>query len=336
MTRPLAIALLAVPLVLAGCSSSNKSPGVVTTVAGERVTASVAKGQTTIASEGSVLTDDGKFIAYPDGFTIRFKAATDLNDNSLGYQVPESNTLVRVDLELENKSNDAIPIDGNVYMKLQYGPALYDAESQGYAGDVRTGMDPEPHQVAAQSTLGVYETFSVPKSQLNTIRVTPTIHPERYTPYTFTDVGKAIPGYAPAAASSSVPPKAPAATTWSKAEAAQRYLTLVKPVNIALAEWSETTDSTPMAKSKAIASRIAVAQDAFARGLDAGHWPADVKKDVAELTTHILRSRLAWKAVANAKTSQEVIDLSNVSALNDPAAPAAATAVRIKLGLPSN
>lgn len=123
---------------------------------------------------------------------------------------------------------------------------------------------------------------------------------------------------------------------WSRAQAGQRYLALVKPVNTLTARWNDNIDTATVAAATKMARDIAAAEDRFARGLTAGLWPANAKAPTAELARYVLRARIAWLTVARSDTMREVNDGSNAAALTDPSAPAAATAVRIALGLRSN
>lgn len=137
----------------------------------------------------------------------------------------------------------------------------------------------------------------------------------------------------PAQASSSTP-AVPA--VWSKEQAGQRYLALAKPVNTLTARWNDNIDSASLSSARKMASDIAAAEDRFARGLTAGLWPTNAKAPAAELARYILKARIAWQTVAKSDTLQEAYDGSYAPVLTDPSAPAAATAVRIALGLRSN
>jgi hypothetical protein len=140
-------------------------------------------------AQSSLAAPGGQTVRYTDGLEYTLLSVRDLKDNKLGWKVPASDTLVRVDLEVKNGSKQPVRLDGvNIYFRAQYGDARYDAESAGYAGDTRTGMDPEPNRIAAGTTLRLWMTFRVPKDQLDTLSVEPSQWINPHLPFSFTDL----------------------------------------------------------------------------------------------------------------------------------------------------
>ncbi|MFL6163748.1 MAG: hypothetical protein ACJ74U_16200 [Jatrophihabitantaceae bacterium] len=136
---------------------------------------------------------------------------------------------------------------------------------------------------------------------------------------------------------SSVPSsRPPAPVIWTQHQAAHQYLVIVAPSNKLIAQWGALGDGKPLSSYTKLAALLAKSDDQFARSLTAGRWPADVKPKINTLVTTIIHERFAWKAVAAAKTVDQEVAAVNDPALNNNAGPAAADAVRIALGLPSN
>jgi hypothetical protein len=137
---------------------------------------------------GSVTTPDGRFVTYPDGITVRFVSA---QETAVGSTVQPANVLVKVTLQVENASATALPLTGNIYMRVYYGSARYSADP---ADNTKSIMDPAPTQVGPSSQLALWQTFSVPKAEVPSITVAPSewLLGSTHTPYTFTDVGSVV------------------------------------------------------------------------------------------------------------------------------------------------
>jgi predicted small lipoprotein YifL len=137
---------------------------------------------------GSVTTPDGRFVAYPDGLVVRFLSA---QETTVGSTVQPGNVLIKVTIQVENASPVALPISGNIYMRVYYGSARYSAD---IADSTKSIMDPAPTQVGPSSQLVLWQTFSVPKAEVPSITVSPSewLLGTTHTPYTFTDVGSVV------------------------------------------------------------------------------------------------------------------------------------------------
>jgi hypothetical protein len=139
--------------------------------------------------ESSVKEQEGTTVRYGDGLVFTLISVRDLKNNELGFEVPKSATLVRVDLLVKNGSLQTLRFDGrNIYFKLQYGDARFDAEGEGYAGDTRTLMDPQPNRIAAGTSLRLWQTFRVEKKDLGNLAVQPTDVINPHLPFSFVDV----------------------------------------------------------------------------------------------------------------------------------------------------
>jgi hypothetical protein len=72
-----------------------------------------------------------------------------------------------------------------------YGENRLPAEAISWAGDNIFAQDPMPTRIARGSTATFWRTFEVPKADVDTFAVEPTLLGE-YTPWMFTDVGKVV------------------------------------------------------------------------------------------------------------------------------------------------
>jgi hypothetical protein len=155
--------------------------------------------------EGSVTTADGRFIKYPDGFRIDFVSAERFSSADVERALPGSydvetdnerdvavdDVAVKVTLKYTNKSPVHLPLDGTDMMSGFYGVNRLPGDTIKWAGDNVLAQDPMPTRIASGSSELFWSTFEVPKSELLTFVVTPTLLGE-YTPYTFTDIGKVL------------------------------------------------------------------------------------------------------------------------------------------------
>jgi len=127
----------------------------------------------------------------------------------------------------------------------------------------------------------------------------------------------------------------PSPTVWTMKEAGSKYLALVTPGN-ALTKQANALKPDDFSGWKTISMKITNADDTLARGLTNGLWPAPVRAKIDLMTPLVLKERVIWQAMA-ATTSMSALDSAAVGLDQvNTEATAAATAVRIALGLPSN
>lgn len=144
-------------------------------------------------AEGSVTTEEGSFVEYPDGLVVRV-ARVEHADRGLSSDLAPDEELVKVTLELENTGDTAIPLErGMRRLEVLYGENRMPADSEpGYIGngvDTSTQVNSEdPTQVAPGNTVEVFETAQVPESEMVQLAVQLRIDSGTRTSYTFTDV----------------------------------------------------------------------------------------------------------------------------------------------------
>ncbi len=132
------------------------------------------------------------------------------------------------------------------------------------------------------------------------------------------------------------PTPSPTPTIWTLKQAAAEYLRLVAPGNKLIAAYAKLPSNAPVEQWRSLGVQIAAADDVFARGLVAGKWPAEVQPQIKALTPAVLKERIGFQYMGQAKTIADVQAAVNLQATANQESSAAATAVRIALGLPSN
>ncbi len=196
-------------LVLAACGSGGSTPpGAAPSDSAPAVGEIASQGSVSAGAfpdEGPVTTADGRFIKYPDGFRIDFVSAESFSSAEVERALPGSydietdnerdvaaaNVAVKVTLKYTNGTPEHLSLDGVRMMSAFYGVNRLPADSITWAGDNVFNQDPMPTRIASGSSDLFWSTFEVPKSQLSTFVVTPTLLGE-YTPYTFTEIGKVL------------------------------------------------------------------------------------------------------------------------------------------------
>ena len=140
----------------------------------------------------------------------------------------------------------------------------------------------------------------------------------------------------PASSASAAPPSpraTPAALT--KAQAAKRYLRIVRPYNATLDRFQTAAHANQSWTSlRPLAGRIAAANAAQIRALRTTRWPANAHKRVMALVAVSKQAGRYWNAAAKATTSERlqtaVLHAAQLSGKPE------ATALRQALGLPPN
>ena len=129
------------------------------------------------------------------------------------------------------------------------------------------------------------------------------------------------------------PASTPTPVYWSQKEAAERYLTMVKPVNAAITEMGSTfevSDETWRTLRSQCAA-IVTANDVFMRSLASGSWAPSIRPAVDAVITSSSASHSWWVRCAAAKSREEIETLGDVTQQD----PGAAQRLRVLLGLPS-
>lgn len=150
-----------------------------------------------IPTEGSVKTQNGKFVAYPDGFKISFLKAEVRPDSKPAYDGdPDTKDRVRITLLVENGGTAPISVDPDrTVMKAYGGVNRWELNlNAGFAGS-QEARNEKPNRLSPGTSLEVYETFNIPADKRDAIAVSvndwPTFTPaagEAYKAFTFADI----------------------------------------------------------------------------------------------------------------------------------------------------
>jgi hypothetical protein len=197
----------AVVLLMGACGSGDKAQDPAPATADT----AVDEGPESLApesafpTEGPVTTADGRFIKYPDGFRIDFMSAQQFTSDQVEKALPGSydvetddpkdvaagSVAIKVTLKYTNGTLENIPLENQTMMAGLYGENRLPAEAVNWAGDNIFAQDPMPTRITSGATATFWRTFEVPKSDVGTFVVEPTLLGE-YTPWTFTDIGKVV------------------------------------------------------------------------------------------------------------------------------------------------
>ncbi|MFF2621266.1 hypothetical protein [Oerskovia jenensis] len=121
----------------------------------------------------------------------------------------------------------------------------------------------------------------------------------------------------------------PTPTEISTEDAGAQYLALADKFNVAAGAWY-TVDPNDFAAVRAVAAQVAEADRAFADGLVASEWPAEVQPTVDALVGEIAAETPIFLQIAASTTDQQLIDLRNQL----PEQQGNGQKLRILLGLP--
>lgn len=137
---------------------------------------------------------------------------------------------------------------------------------------------------------------------------------------------------APGPSVSVAPPPTPSALT--VAEAGPRYLQIVAPYNKAL-EALETAANSGKSWTtvRALAVKVAEANETHARALRATLWPEEVRAPMAALLAETDAAQRYWESAGRAKNVDELARAIRSASRHSGAKPA--NEVRAKLGLPA-
>jgi hypothetical protein len=150
--------------------------------------------------EGSVATEDGKFVEYPDGLVITFVSVELMPNGISGYinsegavvPLPAGQALVRVAVLAENNGPEPVVLNSyNRPLTLLYGANRYEADQDpGYFGEESSDIltSEEPERIAPASSHKIFMSFNVPVEELGELAARVDLVPGYYTPYIFTEV----------------------------------------------------------------------------------------------------------------------------------------------------
>jgi hypothetical protein len=112
----------------------------------------------------------------------------------------------------------------------------------------------------------------------------------------------------------------------------------VAPGNALLNKFNALPGGSSIADYTTLARQIAQADDVFARNLLAGEWPASARTQTQTLASMVFKERIYWSEISSVTTLADVSSITNNAAFGAAGADAAAaaTTVRVALGLPSN
>jgi hypothetical protein len=143
------------------------------------------------------------------------------------------------------------------------------------------------------------------------------------------------PATAPLAAATTMPSVTPTTMTapLSKKQAAERYLAIVKPYNLALERLEQAINQgRPVATVRTLAGKVASANQAHMRDLRATLWPVEVRAPVRELLAESARAQVYWRQAAHASTRSELIQVALKAARHDGSEAASSIRHRLDLG----
>jgi hypothetical protein len=109
----------------------------------------------------------------------------------------------------------------------------------------------------------------------------------------------------------------------SRAQAARRYLAIVKPYNVALERLEQSFNAgKPIAELRVLADRVAKANTAEMRELRATVWPANVRAPIRELVAESEAAQRYWRQAAKAGTRDELLRAVQAAGRHDGSEPA--------------
>ncbi|HET6952378.1 MAG TPA: hypothetical protein VFI47_18505 [Acidimicrobiales bacterium] len=124
------------------------------------------------------------------------------------------------------------------------------------------------------------------------------------------------------------PPPAPLSTE----QAAERYLAVVEPYNLALEAFEQAINGgQPVESLQTAAAAVASANETQVQELQATAWPADVQPAVDELVTESGQAQIYWLQASQAPTRDALIAAAVSASEHDGGA--AAGTIRTLLGL---
>ncbi len=119
----------------------------------------------------------------------------------------------------------------------------------------------------------------------------------------------------------------------SRQEAAQRYLAIVEPYNVALEGLEQAVNrGQPIPSLRAAAQATAAANEAHMRELQATVWPTGVQPAIDELLAESAQAQDDWLRAAQAPTRDDLVGAVIAAAEHDGSD--AASTIRNLLGLP--
>lgn len=156
-----------------------------------------------IQTEGSVPTEDGKFIEWPDGMRVTFVSAVSRPNVKSPYSDRIISNRVRFTFTFQNNGPQAVSITSWQNGFSVYGGAdRYSlTEDSGFGStdpigtpgkDEATSYGTAPTQLAPGSSYEYHVTYIIPTEYRDSIAIELNRLGGTYTTYTFTDVGKVL------------------------------------------------------------------------------------------------------------------------------------------------
>jgi hypothetical protein len=148
--------------------------------------ASALPAEPTLVPEGSVTTENGSFILYPDGLRGEIQAVTRRPNDEQHPDTthPDADTMVTVTMLLSNTGTETVPLNGQGSPTLYYGENRYEA-----TGWMTTGDASElPQQLVAGTSATFTTDYTLPAAGVETLALEFSPDRSKYTTYTFTDV----------------------------------------------------------------------------------------------------------------------------------------------------
>lgn len=128
---------------------------------------------------------------------------------------------------------------------------------------------------------------------------------------------------APTTTTTSTAPTTTTPAPLSKADAARRYLAIVRPYNVALEQLEQAINSgQPVATLRTRTSELAAANETQIKQLQAAVWPTDVRAPMDELIAESGKAQPFFLQAAQAKTRNQVVQAVLDSRKHDAKAPA--------------
>jgi hypothetical protein len=199
-------------LVVAGCSSQNSEAESDSNSAEAETSAPVsdtelcheteyyeaniefcasAVGDIGVVPEGSVTTEDGSFIEYPDGYhaVISSVTAGPADETLIDDERPELDGMITVTMTITNKGEAPIQLNndgfGTSQVNLYYGENRYEAQGWMTTG----GVGDLPQQLVPGTSAEFANDFTLPSAEMDgplAVEFSPDANV--YTKYLFTDV----------------------------------------------------------------------------------------------------------------------------------------------------
>lgn len=198
LMRKHSMAAIAAVLVLAGCGGAPEAPepeGAAAPTASAEVPAQPETATPApdlpedaepadISYEGSVTTEEGGFVEYPDGLVVRVVEAEQLPRDDYAVEQFDHDARIRVVIELSNVGAEPVPLEPSVAQILLHGENRY--EGQWWASDDDSSTLPRRLMPGTSATFESVQTL--PADGLDELALLVNPRDGYYTDYTFADL----------------------------------------------------------------------------------------------------------------------------------------------------